>query len=286
MLDSKKEIRFKMQIIPKKPKNRHNKIKKHKWTAKEDEFLLSGIKKFGKKKWTKISKIVKTRTNKQCRERYTNHLDPIYIKKKKWSENEKWLLFMLNKIYNKKWCIISKKMKNRSQNDCKNFWRTKMSKNVKLDLEEKLLVIKNIFLKNKKDFEKNYKKNICYEFLEKYFIKGENEDLIYDNKIRYQYRKEIVKEKLNINFFKKEKNIKRMIRTVNENLFTKEELIFILSFFLENFEKIVEIFGNEEENDFLEKKIDKKILKGNFLYFSNLVDEGIIELRNNCVKVD
>jgi hypothetical protein len=50
-------------------------VKKGKWTAEEDDALIAAIGICGKL-WKKVSLLVKTRTDGQCRERYENCLSP------------------------------------------------------------------------------------------------------------------------------------------------------------------------------------------------------------------
>jgi Myb-like DNA-binding protein FlbD len=61
------------------------------------------------------------RTNKQCRERYTNHLRP-EITKKSFTGTEDDLLFNLQKKFGNQWAKISKFLPGRSENSIKNRW--------------------------------------------------------------------------------------------------------------------------------------------------------------------
>lgn len=61
------------------------------WTTEEDEKLKSGVQQIGTKNWTKVADFIPGKTNKQCRERYTNHLDPT-IDKSALSKKEHQLL--------------------------------------------------------------------------------------------------------------------------------------------------------------------------------------------------
>ena len=46
------------------------------WAAQEDAQLLALVEELGADKWVAVGKRMATRTGKQCRERYHNHLDP------------------------------------------------------------------------------------------------------------------------------------------------------------------------------------------------------------------
>ena len=51
-------------------------FKKGRWSKEEDYLLLKLVNFFGRN-WTFISKILKNRSNKQIRDRYEDHLNPI-----------------------------------------------------------------------------------------------------------------------------------------------------------------------------------------------------------------
>ncbi|CAE6532810.1 unnamed protein product [Rhizoctonia solani] len=59
-------------------------IKKGKWTKEEDEALRKGVAAFGRM-WTKVQEYVQGRTDAQCRERWSNMLDPS-LKTGPWDE--------------------------------------------------------------------------------------------------------------------------------------------------------------------------------------------------------
>ncbi|CAE6521253.1 unnamed protein product [Rhizoctonia solani] len=61
-------------------------IKKGKWTQEEDEALRKGVAAFGRM-WTKVQEYVQGRTDAQCRERWSNMLDPS-LKTGPWDEEE------------------------------------------------------------------------------------------------------------------------------------------------------------------------------------------------------
>ncbi|KAB5593425.1 Myb-like DNA-binding domain containing protein [Ceratobasidium theobromae] len=61
-------------------------IKKGKWTKEEDEALRRGVTAFGRT-WTKVQEYVQGRTDAQCRERWSNMLDPS-LKTGPWDEEE------------------------------------------------------------------------------------------------------------------------------------------------------------------------------------------------------
>ncbi|CAE6426955.1 unnamed protein product [Rhizoctonia solani] len=66
-------------------------IKKGKWTKEEDQALRKGVASFGRM-WTKVQEYVQGRTDAQCRERWSNMLDPS-LKTGPWEEEEDKILF-------------------------------------------------------------------------------------------------------------------------------------------------------------------------------------------------
>ena len=57
------------------------------WTAEEDAQIAALVLQYGTRSWSTIASHLPTRSGKQCRERWHNHLDPV-INKGEWSEEE------------------------------------------------------------------------------------------------------------------------------------------------------------------------------------------------------
>ena len=74
-------------------------------------------------RWQPISNKVKTRSSKQCRERWVNHLDP-KLSREEWSVKEDKLLLKLGSKYPNKWAYIAQQLPGRSQNHVKVRWKS------------------------------------------------------------------------------------------------------------------------------------------------------------------
>mmetsp|Transcript_8721 Transcript_8721/g.24949 ORF Transcript_8721/g.24949 Transcript_8721/m.24949 type:complete len:697 (-) Transcript_8721:99-2189(-) len=109
------------------------------WTPEEDEFLYGLVLEYGPSRWTDVAREVNlhihakegggrgeawhVRTGKQCRERWTNHLDPT-ITRTEWTEEEDALLLAEQESIGNKWSDISKKLPGRTENAVKNRWNS------------------------------------------------------------------------------------------------------------------------------------------------------------------
>ncbi|KAI0230223.1 hypothetical protein L0F63_001605 [Massospora cicadina] len=101
------------------------------WTTEEDTKLTSLVAELGAEKWVTIASRLGTRTGKQCRERWHNHLDP-RINKSPFTPEEEKLIFQLHSQMGSKWAEMSKHLPGRSDNSIKNFYNTAMQRKRKL----------------------------------------------------------------------------------------------------------------------------------------------------------
>lgn len=103
------------------------------WTPEEDKILTEAVKKvkkLGKDNWLIIAKIVRTKTNRQCRERWTQYLDP-NINKSPWTPEEDENIVKYKAQYGSKWSLIAKCLgTRRSGSYVKNRWHTYLVKNI------------------------------------------------------------------------------------------------------------------------------------------------------------
>ena len=95
---------------------------KNKFTEEEDFKLRKIVEIYGDKDWELISRLMETRNPRQCRERYTNYLNPS-INNDPWSEDEDRLLIEKFNQLGGKWVKISKFFENRTDSQLKNRWQ-------------------------------------------------------------------------------------------------------------------------------------------------------------------
>ncbi|ELP94054.1 transcription factor MYB23, putative [Entamoeba invadens IP1] len=89
------------------------------WDIKEDAKLLEAVRKYGESKWVEIAEMVGTRSRKQCRERYINHLNPT-IDNSKWSTEEDMTILRQYALIGSKWCSIASCLNNRTARATRN----------------------------------------------------------------------------------------------------------------------------------------------------------------------
>lgn len=94
---------------------------RHKFSKEEDELLINLVKSLGENNWVNIAQQMKSRTPRQCRERYKNYLSPD-LKNDPWTEEEEKLLEDKYMEYGPKWSKISIYFDKRSDVNVKNHW--------------------------------------------------------------------------------------------------------------------------------------------------------------------
>ncbi|GAA5978157.1 hypothetical protein JCM5350_007415 [Sporobolomyces pararoseus] len=98
-------------------------ITKGKWSLQEDESLKTAVALVGTH-WKSVADRVRGRTDAQCRERWTNVLDPVLAKKKAWTKEEDEELLEA-KACGKTWAEISRECLGaaRTDNQCMRRWQ-------------------------------------------------------------------------------------------------------------------------------------------------------------------
>ena len=106
------------------------------WSEDEDKNLKQLINKYGTSDWSLISiKMGKSRSGKQCRERWYNHLNPC-MNKDNWTEEEENILFSKHIQLGNKWAEIASFLPGRTLNDIKNHFYSKLRKFIRKILKQ------------------------------------------------------------------------------------------------------------------------------------------------------
>ncbi|KAI1312238.1 Myb- protein A [Mortierella claussenii] len=97
------------------------------WTEEEDRKLRELVNEYGPEKWVFIASRIGSRTGKQCRERWHNHLDPMINKAPFTLEEDMRILELYSQI-GSKWAEMAKHMPGRPDNAIKNHFNTTMQR--------------------------------------------------------------------------------------------------------------------------------------------------------------
>ncbi|KAL9429415.1 hypothetical protein AB3S75_031262 [Citrus x aurantiifolia] len=112
------------------------KLRKGPWHEEEDELLVTFVTLFGERRWDYIAKASGLkRSGKSCRLRWLNYLRP-NIKHGYISTEEEQIIIQLHKKWGNKWSRIARSLPGRTDNEIKNYWRTRIRKKIQAQEQE------------------------------------------------------------------------------------------------------------------------------------------------------
>ncbi|KAK3034655.1 hypothetical protein RJ639_033610, partial [Escallonia herrerae] len=108
-----------------------NKVKKGPWTEEEDSKLRDYIAVHGEGRWSTVAlRAGLKRTDKSCRLRWFNYLRP-NLRHGNITLEEQLTILQLHSRLGNRWAKIAEQLPGRTDNEIKNFWRTRVQKQAK-----------------------------------------------------------------------------------------------------------------------------------------------------------
>ncbi|XVE98968.1 hypothetical protein REPUB_Repub03eG0155500 [Reevesia pubescens] len=108
-------------------------LKRGTWSPDEDQKLIAYIMKYGIWNWNEMPKYAGlSRSGKSCRLRWMNYLRP-NIRRGNFTREEEETIVQLQKMLGNRWSAIAARLPQRTDNDIKNYWNTRLKKRVVLE---------------------------------------------------------------------------------------------------------------------------------------------------------
>nr|UNZ81760.1 transcription factor MYB 6 [Rheum palmatum] len=116
---------------PNKEEVEEGDVRRGPWTLEEDNLLIRYIACHGEGRWNSLAKSAGLkRTGKSCRLRWLNYLKPD-IKRGNLTPQEQLMILELHSKWGNRWSKIAQHLPGRTDNEIKNYWRTRVQKQAK-----------------------------------------------------------------------------------------------------------------------------------------------------------
>ncbi|WOL00276.1 hypothetical protein Cni_G08989 [Canna indica] len=101
------------------------------WTVEEDLVLMNYIHIHGEGRWNSLARCAGLRrTGKSCRLRWLNYLRPD-VRRGNITPEEQLIILELHSLWGNRWSKIAQHLPGRTDNEIKNYWRTRVQKHAK-----------------------------------------------------------------------------------------------------------------------------------------------------------
>ncbi|XP_042036043.1 MYB-like transcription factor EOBII [Salvia splendens] len=132
-----------MTKMEKRPCNEPE-VRKGPWTMEEDLILINYIANHGEGVWNSLARSAGLkRTGKSCRLRWLNYLRPD-VRRGNITAEEHLLIIEMHAKWGNRWSKIAKHLSGRTDNEIKNYWRTRIQKHIKQSENFSTLPLSNI----------------------------------------------------------------------------------------------------------------------------------------------
>ena len=164
-------------------------LPKSKFTLDDDKRLFEIVNQIGTSSWQDVSKMMKNRNPRQCKERWENYLNP-ELNNGPWSEEEDMLLIKKQQEIGSKWASMTQYFNKRSESSLRNRWQLldrkikkeylKITSNQHTDICN--ILMNNCSIFNKPQTQNTSKKQEIQQKIsfEKFIVSEEEEMLSFD----------------------------------------------------------------------------------------------------------